>query len=146
MTFIADVPTHIHAIYNFVIHLKHKRKAVQNNLYLPEAVVVIPLSLEVSAARSAELWLVGVGADAGCEFGVVLGGGIGLPSWLSGGVAAGVCDKCGTAELVGGGGWLLIWLGDGGGGPIELAGGPMLPITGTPGAPGGTIALVAPAP
>ena len=71
--------------------------------HLPEAVVVIPLSLEVSAVRSAELWLVGVGADAGCEFGVVLGGGIGLPSWLRGGVAAGVC-KCGTAELVGGGG------------------------------------------
>lgn len=47
---------------------------------VPEAVVVIPLSLEVSAVRSAELWLVGVGTDAGCEFGVVLGGGIGLPS------------------------------------------------------------------
>jgi len=50
------------------------------DFYSPEAVVVIPLSLEVSAVRSAELWLVGVGADAGCEFGVVLGGGIGLPS------------------------------------------------------------------
>lgn len=114
---------------------------------LPEAVVVIPLSLEVSAVRSAELWLIGVGVDAvWCEFGVVLGGGIGLPSWLSGGVAAGVC-KCGTAELVGGGGWLLgIWLGDGGGGPMELAGGPILPMTGTPGAPGGTIADAPPAP
>lgn len=50
------------------------------DFHSPEAVVVIPLSLEVSAVRSAELWLVGVGVDAGCEFGVVLGGGIGLPS------------------------------------------------------------------
>ena len=108
--------------------------------HIPEAVVVIPLSLEVSVVRSAELWLAGVGVEVGYQLGVVLGGGIGLPSWLRGGVAAGVC-KCGTAELVGGG-WLLIWLGDGGGGPIELAGGPILPITASPGVPGGTIPVV----
>lgn len=40
----------------------------------------MPLSLEVSVVRSAELWLVGVGVETGCELGVVLGGGIGLPS------------------------------------------------------------------
>lgn len=92
MTFIADVPTHKR--HNFVIiirttkkytytiyvHMPTKRERAIQGVSAPEAVVVIPLSLEVSAVRSAELWLVGVGAEAGCEFGVVLGGGIGLPS------------------------------------------------------------------
>lgn len=98
--------------------------------------MVIPLSFDVSVVRSAELWLVGVGAGVGCEFGVVLGGGMGLPSWLSGGVAAGGCG-CGTAAF--GGGWLLTWLGEGGGGPMELVGGPILPMPPIPGAPGGTM-------